>query len=957
MKKTTLLTLIYFVWGFLTINSLSAQGLPLVAESKVFIIEQLAEKYIIDHEIGIIEAEDFEIEIQYVAKQFQTAPFQALDELDFDLTTHQYYWGKLVLKNSLPDAQNYTEWVLQFSSSITEIDLYVEQADGQFEKYLSGEYRPYHLKSFKPTLDLNLFRVTLPPNQPIQLYFSAQAERVNVPPVFEVTLRHSNDFATFLQTKKNHNYFLIGFFMMMIIYSLTGAILKRDSSYAYYALYILVLATHASNSAGQTEDWFGYFLFPENPKYAYLFNSMIIIGFMGYIGFMRTFLNLRQLMPTWDKIYNFLFWMCVPTLLLHIVSAVYSNYSHGISDYVLVGYSIVFIFFTLPFTYQLFKTKDKKGYFIVAGMLFILFDLLLNVLSQLELFEYPLLSFKTGFVLEILIFCLGLAYREQENVKAKEQASFELEKNKFLQEQEQQEMGRLKKMNDLKSQLYTNITHEFRTPLTVIMGMNENIKGHEKEQTLIRRNSKNLLLLINQLLDLSKAESATLQVHKTQGDIVAFLQYLTESFYSMAADKDVKLTFYSEIPTLETKYDETKIQHIFYNLLSNAIKFTEEDGKVILHVQKATVEGQTFLKIKIQDTGIGIATNQLPHIFDRFYQVDNSNTRQGEGTGIGLALVKELLQLMDGKVEVTSKKDEGTVFTVLLPIEIAAIQTTNEFSLPKTNEIVIERATSVVNGKEEDKITQNRDLPILLIIEDNKDVAQYIQTIVEKFFTIHTAKNGQLGIDKAIEIVPDIIISDVMMPLKDGYEVCEILKKDERTDHIPIILLTAKATQADKVIGLKFGADAFLTKPFHKEELLIRLEKLTELRKALQTRYAQQSMVAIADTSAQEMTPFLNKLTTHINKQLDNPDFSVADLSKVVNMSDMQVYRKLKAMTGQTPSTFIRSIRLEKGKQLLTETKLTISEIAYAVGFSNPSYFSRTFHTAFGRSPSDFRQL
>jgi len=247
----------------------------------------------------------------------------------------------------------------------------------------------------------------------------------------------------------------------------------------------------------------------------------------------------------------------------------------------------------------------------------------------------------------------------------------ELEKNQILQEQELAEVQRLKELDELKSRLYTNITHEFRTPLTVIMGMNENMSSHPEEQKLIRRNSKNLLQLINQLLDLSKIESTELNLYKQSGDIVAYLQYLTESFHSMATDKGVRLTYYSEEETLMILYDEVKIQHVFYNLLSNAIKFTAEGGKVILHLQKVEIEDQAFLKAKVKDTGIGIPEAQKSHIFDRFYQVDNSNTRQGEGTGIGLALVKELVQLMQGKIEVNSQVGKGTEFIICLPIEAA----------------------------------------------------------------------------------------------------------------------------------------------------------------------------------------------------------------------------------------------------------------------------------------------
>ena len=953
VTKNDAIILFFLVGHLLSTLSLAASDDAFYqSETSSHILLSWQEEYHLQ-DAGISPDHNLDITPETVDLLDDELSFTPYDQLSYDLRTHQYYWGKFQLQNKVSDGENYQEWILQFSSTVTEIDLYAEQSDGTYRQYKSGEFVPYRLKSFKPTLDMNLFRITLPKDEVIQFYFRAQAERQNVPPDFDISLQHTTVFSTSLKEHKIFHYFLFGFFAMMILYSLTGAVIKQDRSFVYYSLYVIVLGTHAANSSGHTEDWFGFFLFPESPKFAYLFNTMILVGFMAYIGFIRSFLNLSQLMPRWDRFYRYLFWFCIPIIILHLVVAHTSNYSHGVADFVIGAYGAIFLISSVVFTYQLYWTKDKKGFFIVAGMVFILIDLCLNLLSLLEFIHYPLLNMKIGFVAEILIFSLGLAYREQENVKAKEQANFELEKTKFLQVQEQEELDQLKKLNDLKSQLYTNITHEFRTPLTVIMGMNDNIKGHDKERSIIHRNSEDLLRMINQLLDLSKAESASLEVHKSNGDIVSFLKFMTESFYSMATDKGVRLTFYAEVASIETLFDEVKVQHIFYNLLSNAIKFTDDGGKVILHVQQVVEEGQDHLKIKIQDTGIGIPEDQLPHIFDRFYQGDNSNTRQGEGTGIGLALVKELVQLMDGRIEVSSNQGIGTEFTIWLPIDVIQVGTQELSTSQNLSYIPVgDPGTGEPNDY---MLSQGQeDLPILLIIEDNKDVATYIQSVLEKDYHIHLAKNGLIGIEKAISIIPDIIISDVMMPIKDGYEVCDTLKQDERTNHIPIILLTAKATQADRVAGLQLGADAFLTKPFQREELLVRLETLTSLRHTLQERYSQGANGPIADNEGGDL--FLIKIRTLVESEMDNSDFSVSDLGAALHMSDMQVYRKLKALTNQTPSAFIRSVRLTKGKQLLQETELTIAEIAYEIGFNNPNYFSRTFHKAFGRPPSEYRK-
>ena len=363
--------------------------------------------------------------------------------------------------------------------------------------------------------------------------------------------------------------------------------------------------------------------------------------------------------------------------------------------------------------------------------------------------------------------------------------------------------------------------------------------------------------------------------------------------------------------------------------------------------------------MKVIDTGVGMTPEDLQHVFDRFYQADGSSTRKGEGTGIGLALTKELVELMKGEIQVESTPGKGSTFTIQLPIrrEYPLQQTPSSRhvqvipSLPVSDAIETSILSTVLEEKSE--------WPILLIIEDNVDVAMYIKSLLEKEYVIHTAENGQIGIDRAIDLVPDIIISDVMMPEKDGYEVCYTLKQDERTSHIPIILLTARAGQEDRIDGLHHGADAYLTKPFQKRELMIRLKKLVELRQQLQKRFSAKPItprIASAQASDDKESQFLQKLRRSVLEQMDKPDFGVPQLAHSALMSHTQVYRKLKALTDQTPSQFIRSIRLQKGKELLLTTDMTISEIAYEVGFSDPNYFSRTFNKEFNVPPRDFRK-
>ncbi len=531
---------------------------------------------------------------------------------------------------------------------------------------------------------------------------------------------------------------------------------------------------------------------------------------------------------------------------------------------------------------------------------------------------------------------------------------------------------RLQELDSLKSRLYTNITHEFRTPLTVIMGnleiMKLEIERHSlnspisqfliSKVAIIRRNSKNLLRLINQLLDLSKLDSGTMKMDVVQSDIINYLQYLTESFHSMAHEKKVNLTFYAEVPELVMDFDEVKIQHVIYNLLSNAIKFTGEGGKVVLHARETERNGQPFLKLKVQDTGAGIPEDQVKFIFDRFFQADGSHTRKSEGTGIGLALTKELVELMGGSIAVKSTHGSGTTFTLLLPVRLEAStpapQTDFLTSRTLAPELVPDVPAShpVLTATEKEEAPAG-EKPVLLVVEDNADVVTYIAGLLEKDYEVHTAPNGQVGIEMALEIIPDVIISDVMMPEKDGYEVCDTLKNDERTSHIPIVLLTAKAEESDRIEGLKKGADAYLMKPFNKEELFVRLEKLLELRRALQQRYSGAESAVSTEPTLEDI--FLQKLRDAVLENIDDPSLNVEQLSRAVLLSPSQLYRKLAALTGEPPNTFIRKIRLHRAMDMLKTTELNISEIAYDLGFNDPNYFSRAFSKEFGEPPSAYR--
>lgn len=503
---------------------------------------------------------------------------------------------------------------------------------------------------------------------------------------------------------------------------------------------------------------------------------------------------------------------------------------------------------------------------------------------------------------------------------------------------DQQLIAYQNEMTQTKSKLFTNITHEFRTPLTVILGMANQIKGNNKEKNLIKRNGQQLLSLVNQVLDLSKVEAGLLKANYIQSNIITYLEYIVESFLALAQKKDIRLFFHSDESELLMDFDEEKIKHICTNLISNAIKFTPNKGKIIIIAEKK--ENQFFIRVK--DSGIGISENDLPKIFDRFYQ---SESQQNEGTGIGLALTKELTELMEGNISVKSELNKGSEFIINLPINNNA-----PFKSPFTDDILKEKLKTNNNYIPIGNFHQNDK--IALIIDDNEDVLTYIESCLTKNYKIEKAIDGEEGLKKAMELIPDIIISDVMMPNMNGYDFTAAIKKDLKTCHVPVILLTAKATQEEKIEGLQTGADAYLIKPFHEEELQIRMRQLIQLRANLQQKY--QTDLTIKKEPART-DPFFEKILEVLENNFSDENFGVKELSHSLHLSRMQVHRKIKALANMTTTELINNFRLEKALDLLKDPNLNISEIAYQVGFNNPSYFSRLFSEKYEQAPSEMR--
>lgn len=524
----------------------------------------------------------------------------------------------------------------------------------------------------------------------------------------------------------------------------------------------------------------------------------------------------------------------------------------------------------------------------------------------------------------------------------------------------------LTEMDELKTRLYSNITHELRTPLTLILGPLEQILSSEtrkkfthKQVKMMLKNAKSLLNMINQMLDLSKIEAKGVTLELVERDINKYIRTRFAAFASLAQHKSISYK-YSLLKEKNIRiFDATKIEKIINNLISNAIKFTPQNGEISCYTNFSE---HNILELIVHDSGKGIPKNELDIIFDRFHQVENSEMSNTIGTGIGLSLTKELIELMHGKIKVESELGKGTKFIVRLPLgtehlnkkEYHLIQNYNP-DIPETFEVEESVEETADRPNYQDSKNGSTNLPHVLVTEDQSDIREFIAENLKKCFNVEQAENGKIGLKKAIENIPDLVITDIVMPEMDGIEFCRNLKTDEKTSHIPVIMLTGKSSIDDRIKGLETGADAYLNKPFNIKELKLRVRKLIEQRQKLRERFANNLTLEpkdIAITSADEN--FISRVMEIIEKNIGNSEFEVRQFQDEMLMSRMQLFRKIKALTNQTPGEFVRTIRLKRAASLMQQNFGNIAQITFEVGFNNPSYFAKCFKELFGKLPSKY---
>ena len=886
------------------------------------------------------------LETYAVIKGNFDANFQAWEEKSIPKWGGTTFWGKLVFNNEIEKNSLSQEWILSFGTEdISFIDLYAIYTDTTLH-LRSGSALPLHLQHMRGhhLPNLNDFLIRLPANESVAIYFRIEDTNHKINHDFQPVLYTPHHRQQQLFNRKWPAILIIGAIGIMLFYNLFLLVYLRERVYAYYLFYLFSILVYVYYSSfGYLTNSIEQLIFPYHPEWRYFFRLNYYFIGISYLAFLIAFLDLKQLLPFWYKMFNSIIILGVLFFAIDAYQLYANSFNLEKSNQIFAIYLACIFLCATGFTLPLYKTKSHKAPFIILSIAAIIMGGLATLINLIvgKFTTSNLFLVETGMVVEIILFSAGLAYQQR------------------MQEREKMLALQFKEIDELKSRFYTNLTHEFRTPLTVILGMTEQLdkKAATPEKKLIeaiQRNGSQMLQLINQMLDLSRLEAKKINLKLIQRDIIPFLKYLMEAFESYAENKNIQLHFLSTVDELQMDYDPQRLQQIIANLLSNSIKFTPNGGNVYLQINIS--ENGESLAVKVKDTGIGISEAQIPLLFERFYKGRIKGSGDNQSSGIGLSLVRELVNLMNGEITVRSKEAEGTEFTLKLPIHQQApkVMAETTVSIPPTlayEDVTAASSLHPTNG------------PTILIVEDNLDIIQYLKTCLQGDYQLEVARNGIAGLNLAIKKTPDLIISDVMMPQKNGFELCHSLKNDVRTSHIPIILLTAKADMESKLIGLEAGADAYLYKPFSEEELKLRIYKLISMRNHLKKHYTQlvgvikaqgsEGLVGVAPSSKEEQ--FLGEVKGILQKHYDDPSFKVKQLCSKMNMSYSQFHRKLTALTGYSGNHFIRLFRMQKAIHLLQDIDCPIYAVAYDCGFSDPEYFSRLFKKEYGVNPSEWR--
>ncbi len=886
------------------------------------------------------------------------------DALPRHLDPRKVYWGKIkvVTDDSL------IGWTLHLEDKYFKdmawirgngkVDVYAFNEDQSlFHKRSGGNY-PQSQREIPIPYNQNSINLELPAGQTVTLYIRIESIIGGIPPFFNLSLR-APEYEFYHPYINYHIFFrsfLFGICFITLLYHLLQYIYLRESIFLWFCLWLGVCTLTQALANDYTSDFLtGDFWKHRFTVWTAVSNCILFTFWF----FGRSFINSKDKFPALDKIILVYTWALGAEIIVTVLSVI----SHPEKIYFgIIGHHYQWIIGSsilgLGLAIYIASRKDPFARYFGFGAIIATVAALLGGLWSERLIRLPFEPYSWGILLQIIAYSFGIAYRRQQMMK-------EAVAEKLAAQEAQSEIQRIMDLDEIKTRFFANISHEFRTPLSLIMGPINNAReaqpavGSSKDApvvlkpeafAMIRRNARRLQNLVDQLLDLSKAEGGHMQLKLTRGDLIRFIRSVVFSFQSLAERQNISLntSFPKELD--EACYDKDKLEKILTNLLSNAFKYTPSGGAVTVTVQF----DEEYYSIEVSDTGSGVGKSDLKRIFERFYRVEGSEKK---GSGIGLALTKELVDLHNGQISVSSVLGEGTTFKTRLPYTLKGlpesavsafgetlekIETPGEIPLMKNQEQVVNKA-----------VMQTDDLPVVLVVEDNDDLRSFIEEILRDHYKVLAAVDGMQGERMAFEHIPDIIISDVMMPKKDGYALCQSLKTNPKTSHIPVILLTAKAGQENKIEGLTQGADVYMTKPFDAKELRLHMHNLVDARLKLWSRFMASDMAVVPDLDMSSLDDqFLQSVIQAIKENLDNELLSVEDLARTVGFSRSQLHRKLKALTNKSANQMITEIRLNEARRMLEKRAGTVSEIAYSVGYTNMSYFTKSFKERFGVLPS-----
>lgn len=869
---------------------------------------------------------------------------------NLDITTT--FWGKILLRSDT-EIRN---WELHFEDqrpdniawtrSNGKIDVFIVSEGKVLSHKKSGVDYPKSEREFPENWILNRVNLEIPSNTATAIYIKVQGNSFGWYPYLNPTLRKPGftNYHPLFPFNPTFNTFMFGVTFIIFLYHFLLFIYLRQRIFFWFSLWLILCTfTQAMTIGLDAEYVIGEYPQTRFALWLLIPNSMLFTFWF----FGREFTNSKTQFPKLDKFMfalPFVMIFAIISALIMLITDSQPIIKNNISYH--FNFIILYSVLGLILAVILALKKDKFARYFGVGAIFATCSTLLGGLWSSFIIRLPFDPYIWGMFLQTIAYSFGIAYRQQQITKQAQKQQLDMQQSK-------NEMLRVRDLAEIKTRFFTNLSHEFRTPLTLILGpLNKAERNspdepktalENKDFHLLKKNALRLQTLVDQLLDLSRLEGGQLQLQLERGNLIGFLRTLVYSFESLAERKNISLSTSFPEDLSQAWYDADKLEKIMTNLLSNAFKYTPMGGAVSVSVQN----DNDYLKIDIRDTGEGIETDELHKIFERFYRVEGSEEK---GSGIGLALTKELVDLHNGTIRVQSNKGKGTSFTVRLPVALKLLPVSGNQNSIKNEEVELKQEPLETNLLESQK---QEDKPVALVVEDNEDLRSYIKDILQDSFSLLSAKDGLQGERMAIEHIPDIIISDVMMPGKDGYELCHSLKNNTKTSHIPIIMLTAKVGQTNKLEGLTQGADAYITKPFDEKELLLQMRNLIEARKKIWEHFKASDLLLIKDLKLTSMDDsFLHKVVEAIKGNLDNESFSVEDLSREVGFSRSQLHRKLKALINKSANHLITEIRLNEAHHMLEHKAGSVSEIAYSVGYSNMSYFTKSFKDKFGVLPS-----